>query len=149
MKYFKLALLMLGMLGLTTPAMAAGKVEVRDAWIPQAPPVAGVMAAYFRIENHTNKPVTVVAASSPVFRNVMMHRTVEKNGMSEMIHLDSLEVPANSSVTFHQGGLHLMLMQPKHALKIGDKVAITLVTAHKHKIHFTAVVKSPMLGNDH
>lgn len=149
MKYLKVALLMLGMLGLTTPAMAAGKVEVRDAWIPQAPPVAGVMAAYFRIENHGSKPVEIVGATCSAFHSVMMHKTVEKNGMSEMIHLDSLKVPANSSVTFRQGGLHLMLMQPKHAMKIGDKVAITLVTAHKHKIHFTAVVKSPMLGNDH
>lgn len=149
MKFLKVVLLMLGMSGLTSTALAAGKLDVKDAWIPQAPPVAGVMAAYFKIENHGSKPVSIVSASCPDFKNAMIHKTIEKNGMSQMIHIDSLKVPAHSSVTFHPGGFHLMLMHPKHAMKIGDKVAITLVTARKHKIHFAAVVKAPTVGNDH
>lgn len=142
MKNLQATLLLFCMLFMSSVALAAGKVEVRDAWIPQAPPVAGVMAAYFKIENHGDKPVSIVSASCPAFRNAMIHKTIEKNGMSEMIHLASLKVPAHSSVTFHPGSFHLMLMHPKHAMKIGDKVAITLITAHKHKIHFTAVVKA-------
>ncbi|MEJ2449975.1 MAG: copper chaperone PCu(A)C [Gammaproteobacteria bacterium] len=148
MKQLTAILLGISMLFLASLAMAAGKVEVRDAWIPEAPPVAGVMAAYFKIENHGNKPVKIIGASCAAFKNTMMHKTIEKDGMSRMVHLDSLTVDPKSSVTFRRGGMHLMLMQPKHAIKKGDKVAITLMTADKHKIHFTAVVKAATLGND-
>lgn len=148
MKYLKTALLFVGMLCLAAQSYAAGKVIVRHAWIPQAPPVADVMAAYFEIDNNGSKPVTIVSVSCPAFRNVMMHKTIEKNGMSRMIHLPSLTVAAHSKAVFHRGGMHLMLMRPKHSLKIGDKVHITMVTADKHKIHFTAVVKKASLGDD-
>lgn len=141
MKFLKVALLMLGMLGLTNAAMAAGKVEIRNAWIPQAPPVARVMAGYFEIDNNGSKPVTIVGASCADFGSVMMHKTVEVNGMSRMVHLPSLKVGPHSKATFHRGGMHLMLMQPKHTFKVGDKVAITLMTSDKHKIDFMAVVK--------
>lgn len=148
MKYIKTALLFVGLLCLATQSYAAGKVQVRHAWIPQAPPVADVMAAYFEIDNNSDKPVTITGASCPTFHGVMMHKTVEKNGMSRMIHLPSLTIAAHSKAVFHRGGMHLMLMRPKHSLKIGDKVSITMVTADKHKIHFTAVVKKASLGDD-
>lgn len=148
MKYSNAILMFVGMLCLASLSFAAGKVQVVHAWIPEAPPVAGVMAAYFEIKNNGSKPVKIVGASSPTFANVMMHKTVEKNGMSQMIHMDSLTVAPKSSITFHRGGLHLMLMKPKHSLKKGDKVSITLKTADKHKIHFTALVKAATLGDD-
>jgi len=148
MKYIKTALLFVAMLCLATQSYAAGKVIVRHAWIPQAPPVADVMAAYFEIDNNSSKPVTITSVSCPAFQDVMMHKTIEKNGMSQMIHLPSLTVAPHSKAVFHRGGMHLMLMQPKHSLKLGDKVSITMETADKHKIHFTAVVKADTLGDD-
>jgi copper(I)-binding protein len=76
-----------------------------------------------------------------------MHKTVTENGMSRMIHLGSLTVAPKSKAVFKRGGMHVMLMQPKHGFKVGDKVALTLKTADKQKIHFTAVVKSASLGD--
>ena len=150
LKYLSAALLFAGMLCQAAFALAAGHVvTVRNAWIPEAPPVADVMAAYFEIDNNGSEPVTITHVSSPAFADVMMHKTVEKNGMSYMIHLPSLTVAPHSKAIFHRGGMHLMLMQPKHSLKKGDKVSITMGTADKQKIHFTAVVKAASLGDDH
>lgn len=146
MKQLKILTLTIMMLGLAAVANAAGKIKVIQAWIPQAPPVAGVMAGYFKVENNTDKPINLVSASSPAFANVMMHKSIEKDGMSRMIHIDKLKVPAHGSVTFKRGSYHLMLMRPKHSFKVGDKVAITLMTSQKHKIHFTAVVKPATAG---
>ena len=123
-------------------------MQVRDAWIPEAPPVADVMAAYFEIENTGSKPVTITGFSCKDFGMVMMHKTVEKDGMSRMIHMDTLTVAAKSKLKFERGGLHLMLMMPKHSLKAGAKVAITMETADKQKIHFTALVKAAGLSDD-
>lgn len=148
MKYLNTALLFWGLILTTSLSFAAGKVQVHDAWIPEAPPVASVMAAYLVIENTGNIPVKIIGVSSPAFGDVMMHKTVTENGMSRMIHQSSLTVAPKSKLKFERGGLHLMLMDPKHHLKVGDKVALTLETADKHKIPFTAVVKPASLGDD-
>ena len=149
MKTLRAALMMLGLAMYSALSYAAGQVQVRDAWIPEAPPVADVMAAYFVIENHGDKPVTISGASSPAFGMVMMHKSVDENGMVRMIHQDHLTVAANSQLAFARSGLHLMLMSPKHPLKLGDKVELTLHTADHQQIHFTAIVKAATLGDDH
>lgn len=149
MKYIHTALLCLGLAVFSVQANAAGQIQVENAWIPEAPPVADVLAAYLVIENHSDKAVTITSVSSPAFGMVMMHKTINENGMTRMIHQDHLTIAAKSKLTFERGGLHLMLMSPKHPLKVGDKVELTLHTADKQQIHFTAIVKPATLGDDH
>lgn len=146
MKYINAALLVVGLVFLSSLSFAAGKVQVHDAWIPEAPPVAKVLAAYMTIENTGDKPVTITGVSCDAFGMVMMHKTITENGMSRMIHLGSLTVAPKSKAVFARGGMHVMLMEPKHGFKVGDKVSLTLETADKQKIPFTAVVKPATLG---
>jgi copper(I)-binding protein len=148
MKFFNATMLFVGLVFATSLACAADTLHVRDAWIPEAPPVADVMAAYFEIDNSGSKPVTITGFSCKDFGDVMMHKTVEQDGMSRMIHMDTLTVAAKSKLKFERGGLHLMLMMPKHSFKAGDKVAMTMHTADKHAIKFTAIVKPASLGDD-
>lgn len=148
MKYINAAILILGLFCQASLSLAAGQVQVHAAWIPEAPPVADVMAAYFEVDNTGSKPVTIIGFTSPSFADVMMHKTVEKGGMSRMIHMDRLTVAPHSKLKFEQGGLHLMLMEPKHSLKVGDNVQFKMETADKQSIPFTAVVKAASLGDD-
>ena len=148
MKYLKALLLSAVLASLTPMAYAADQVKVHDAWIPQAPPVAGVMAAYMVVENTGSKPVTITGVDCNEFGMVMMHKTVTENGVSRMIHLGDLKLAPKSKAVFHRGGMHVMLMQPKHAFKVGDKVPMTLELADKHKIKFTAVVKPASMDVD-
>ncbi|MBI1422844.1 MAG: copper chaperone PCu(A)C [Gammaproteobacteria bacterium] len=148
MKYFTTTILAIGMMLQASLALAAGTVKVHDAWIPQAPPVADVLAAYLVVENTGSKPVTIVGATSPDFAGVMMHKTITENGVARMVHESSLTIAPKSKLVFERGGLHLMLMSPKHGFKLGDKVHLSLETADKHKIPFTAIVKEATLGDD-
>ena len=148
MKYLRVVMLFVGLVLQSSLTFASGHVQVRDAWIPEAPPAVDVMAAYFEIENTGSKPVTITGFSCSAFGDVMMHKTVEKDGMSRMIHVDTLTVAAKSKLKFERGALHLMLMMPKHSLRQGDKVALTMHTADKQAIHFTAIVKAASLDND-
>lgn len=148
MKYITATLLTLGLFLQASLSVAAGTVKVHNAWIPEAPPVARVMAAYMVVENTGNKPVTITGVDSDAFGMVMMHKTVTENGVSRMIHLGSLTVAPKSKAVFKRGGMHVMLMQPKHGFKVGDKVNLTLTTKDKQHIAFTAVVKPATLGNE-
>ena len=109
------------------PAASEGAgVSVRDAWIREAPPGMTMMAGYMKMRNNTSRPQFLVAASSPGFESVMIHRTVVKDGMARMVHVSRIELAPNGNMIFAPGGYHLMLMTPKRPLRAGDPVVINL-----------------------
>ncbi|KPV39050.1 hypothetical protein AN478_12090 [Thiohalorhabdus denitrificans] len=106
-------------------AAHAGDVEIREPWIRHMPgdtPSGG----YFRIHNGTDSAVRLVAAESPAFRRIMLHRSGSEEGSSRMEHVDRVDVPAGGRVDFAPGGYHLMLMAPREELAVGEEVAVTL-----------------------
>ena len=107
-------------------ASDAAGVTVRDAWVRETPPGVAVMAGYMELRNNSSRSQVLVAASSSGFEAVMIHRTIVKSGMASMVHASQIELAPNASLRFAPGGYHLMLMNPKHALRAGDRVDITL-----------------------
>jgi hypothetical protein len=113
-------------LGLVPAAGGAGEVSANNSWIREAPPGATMMAGYLELRNRTSRPQVLVAASSTGFESVMMHRTVVRGGMAGMEHLSQIALAPNASLIFAPGGNHLMLMNPKQALRAGDAVVVEL-----------------------
>lgn len=112
------------LLSVALPAMSAG-LAVSNAWIRLLPgdlPLAG----YMRLVNTSGHDRTLVSADSPDFAQVMFHRSMRRNGMDEMIHLDRITIPKGGELTFAPGGYHLMLMGRRHPLAHGQHVKITL-----------------------
>jgi copper(I)-binding protein len=101
-------------------------VSVRDAWVRESPPGVAMMAGYMALQNNTSRSQVIVAAHSSDFETVMIHRTIVKNGMAGMEHSPQVELAPNASLIFAPGGYHLMLMNPKRALRAGDTVVIKL-----------------------
>lgn len=143
-----LQILMVLALGVSTQvASAESEIQVRDPWVQAAPPNAKVMAAYLEISNSGKKPRVLTSASSAAFGQVGIHRSVMHGNMVHMEHMKELAVPPGASVTLKPGGMHLMLMDAKKPLQIGDQVPITLIFKGGEKIPFTAVVRSGQTGN--
>lgn len=112
-----------------TPAIAAphqsAAIQVESGWIRWLPgdlPAAG----YLTIRNSSNWELALVSEESPEYRNVMLHRSVEKNGVEHMEMVPRLTIPAHGSVAISPGNYHLMLMHARHALHPGDDVHMTL-----------------------
>ena len=114
---------------MSSPVLAKETIEISDAWIPQAPPVVKVMAGYLKIHNPTPSAIVIDRVSSAAFATVEMHQTIEKDGMARMVKKEKMTVPAKSDVIFKRGGLHLMLINPKQALKKGEKVTLEFTTS--------------------
>jgi len=117
--------LILALTPIAAPSEEAG-VSVRDAWVRETPPGVAMMAGYMLLQNNTSRPQVLVAASSPGFESVMIHRTIVKDGLAGMVHASQIELTPNASLIFAPGGYHLMLMNPKRALRAGDRVVINL-----------------------
>jgi copper(I)-binding protein len=121
-KWSSMALLLV----VSMSARAAGDLKVEDAWIRWLPanlPGAG----YMTLTNTGMTERVLLGASSPDYGDVSFHRTVNKNGMSDMTAVDSIAVKPQASVRFAAGGYHLMLMRPKRSLQPGDQVMVTLL----------------------
>ncbi|MGH8371111.1 MAG: copper chaperone PCu(A)C [Gammaproteobacteria bacterium] len=124
---------------IASPLCAAG-LTVTQAWIRLLPgdlPLAG----YAHVVNSSAHDVTLVSASSPDFRAVQFHRSMNHGGMEEMVHLAKLSIAAGKSLDFAPGGYHLMLMGRRHPLEVGQQVALTLHFADGSKQTIQFVVK--------
>ncbi|MBV8062375.1 MAG: copper chaperone PCu(A)C [Nevskia sp.] len=106
---------------LAAPAWADCKgLKVTDAWIPQAPPNAPVLAGYAKLSNDGGEPLRIEGVSGADFGSVELHRMSMENGMMQMRPLGALELPAHGGVVLADGGKHLMLMDPRRPFKAGD-----------------------------
>ena len=101
-------------------------VAVQDAWVREPPPSVAMLAGYMVLQNQTSQRQVLVAASSSGFEMVMIHRTVVKNGVTSMVHVSQIELAPGAPLIFAPGRYHLMLINPKRALRAGDRVVINL-----------------------
>ena len=111
---------------LAAPAWADCKgLKVTEAWIPQAPPSAPVLAGYAKLRNDGSKPLRIDGVEGADFGSVELHQMSMENGMMQMRPLHGLELPAHGSAVLADGGKHLMLMDPHHPFKAGDSSTLS------------------------
>ena len=112
----------------TTDAPAitdALRIRVDHAWIRWLP--AGLPAGgYVSLTNGGDAAVNLVAASSPAYAEVSIHRSVESGGTVAMRPVAQITIDPHSRVDFAAAGYHFMLMQPIEPLEPGDRVPLTL-----------------------
>ncbi len=123
---FTVGLLLFAGVGYAGCGQHDSKPFVKNAWIREAPPVAKVMAGFMSISNPADKAAVLLGAESPLFEKVELHRSTMENGVAGMEQQEKMEIPARGEVDFSPGGFHLMLINPKQLLKVGDTVAVTM-----------------------
>ena len=110
--------------GADAPARAPS-IRVENAWIrwlPTGLPAGG----YLTLINTGDRALILIAASSPAFGEVMLHRTRNRAGTVEMLPVERITIEAHTTLDFASLGYHLMLMQESQPLRAGDRVPITL-----------------------
>jgi len=123
MKRIRLSVLMLGIVLIAHAGQPPVSVsDARIRWLPGDLPMAG----YFVITSQAPGPLRLVGAASPAFGGVMVHRSIEKDGMARMVHVDGVDLAPGQSVAFAPGSYHLMLMNRTWDLHEGEEVPVTL-----------------------
>jgi copper(I)-binding protein len=85
-------------------------LTVSDAWIRSPAPGGQTAAGYFKLANHTAKPLVLTGAESDACASIEMHTTEHDGTTMRMRPLDRVEVPPGGTITFEPGGRHLMLL---------------------------------------
>lgn len=115
-------------------------VEAKNGWVRVLPgnlPAGG----YLTFENRSDRALSIVGANSPQYGNAMIHRSSTDGGMGRMEMVDSVPLPAKGTLAFAPGGYHVMLMQPKQAVKPGDKIVVTFTLSDGEKIPATLLAR--------
>jgi copper(I)-binding protein len=103
-------------------------------------------AAYLRgIRNTGDQPDRLVGAHTPVARAVEIHRhEVDERQVMRMREVDGLDVPARGELRLrHDGAHHLMLIDLKAPLKVGDRFPLTLRFEKAGEREVTVWVQQP------
>jgi periplasmic copper chaperone A len=119
--------------------VAAGGIDVRDAWSRSTPPGIEVGVAYLVIENH-GAPDRLVSASSPIAKHTELHISKMEDGVMKMLPLDAVDIQPGAQTAFAPGGRHVMLIGLKQPLKDGDTFPLTLTFEHAGRLRTTVRV---------
>lgn len=125
---------------ISLPALA--QTTVQGAWVRGTVAQQKATGAFFQITSAAGGKL--VSASSPAAGVVEIHEMQMDGSTMKMRALPSLDLPAGKPVDFKPGGYHIMLMDLKAPLNVGDAVALSLVVQAKDGKRETIVVKAPV-----
>lgn len=127
--------------GMFATSSMGGELKVVDAWSPQAPPAAPAHAAYVSLHNMGETPRVLVAVSSTHYAMAHIHQSKETDGVSSMMMIDRIKIPAGAVLSMKPGGFHVMLMRPKSAMNIGDKLPLSFTFENGEILNINVIVK--------
>lgn len=107
------------------PGAIKPSISVTKAWVRMTPRVARNSAAYFQLDNHGNKDLTLVDVTTTAAKSATMHETLFEKNMAKMVAIPALTIAAKSSVEFVPGGKHLMLVDLTEPLNENTQIAVT------------------------
>lgn len=110
------------------------ELEVEGAWSRASPPGAETGAVYLTIVNDEKRDRRLVEARSGNAASITIHETLHENGMTRMVHRDSLPIEAGSTVRLVPNGIHLMMLNLHGPLVEGDQFNLTLKFDHGDEI---------------
>jgi periplasmic copper chaperone A len=116
-------------------------IEIENAWA--RPGSEGRMSAgYFTIINYENDPDTLTGVSSGAAQLTEIHESYElEGGMMGMREVSELIIPAQSSVNFEPGGLHIMFIQLTEPLVAGEVLELTLAFSNSGEKTISAEIR--------
>lgn len=121
-------------------SMFASDIVVIDSWI--RPGAKGMNTAiYFTVKNNSASADTLYDAKCDVSNVVEVHETYKDGEMMGMRKTNFVIIDKKSSFSFKPGGHHVMLIDLKKKLKVGEKYNCTLYFKRAGQLKIEAVVK--------
>lgn len=85
--------------------------------------------------------VLLLALPCAAAEHVELHETLREGDVMRMRPVAKLEVPAGGILEMKPGGIHIMLINLKRALRPGDRVPVTLTFAHAAPLSLDVAVR--------
>ncbi|NBR27368.1 MAG: copper chaperone PCu(A)C [Betaproteobacteria bacterium] len=140
LKFTLAAGLVAALIGTALPVLAQSGVEVSNAWTRSTVAAQKTGGIYFDIRS--TAPAKLVGVASPAAARVELHNMKMEGGVMKMSAVESIELAAGQTVKLAPGGYHVMLIDLKQPLKVGDSVPVTLTVERADKTRATIETKA-------
>ena len=110
---------------------AHAEVTIKDAWVRATVPQQMATGAFFQIQS--NIDTRVVSVQTPAAGVAEIHEMKMENNVMKMRAIEHLDLAAGKTIELKPGGYHLMLMDLKKQIKVGDVIPLTLIVEGKNK----------------
>ena len=120
---------------------AIAQTKVQEPWVRAT--VGGQQATGAFMQIVSPQGGKLVEARSPVAGVVEIHEMAVENNVMKMRAIPGLDLPAGKAVDLKPGGYHVMLMDLKGQVKVGDVVPITVIVVGKDGKRESLELKAP------
>jgi copper(I)-binding protein len=111
-----------------TSAFRVGLLVVTQPWSRPTPGGAKLTAGYLQIANTGTEPDRLIGGSAQIADRLELHTTEMDHGIARMRALhEGIEIPAGETTELRPGGKHVMFMNLKSSVTLGDSFVATLV----------------------
>jgi len=120
---------------------AQSEIVIKEAWARPAAKHAN-SALYFSIHNNGEIPDTLISANSKSADITEVHETFKReNNQMGMHALKFIAIPSKSVIKLKPGEFHIMLIDLKKDLKLGDFIKATIQFKNSGALKIKAIVK--------
>ena len=130
----------------STFAFASSDLMIHEPYARATPPNAPASAVFVSLMNHSKTDRTLVSASTAASGKVELHDHIKEGDVMKMRQVDSIHIPANTTVELKPGSLHIMMFDLKKEFKEGGEIEVVLTIATGEKQTFNAPTKKVMSG---
>lgn len=103
------------------------EIEIKDSWVRANMGRSHMTAAYMNIKNKSDEADVLYKVTSKSADKLELHKVVtDDKGVSQMVHIDKIAIPAGQEVKLAPKGLHIMLVGLKNELVVGENIKMTL-----------------------
>jgi periplasmic copper chaperone A len=133
--------LTLGAILALTHTVLASDVMVKGAFArASAVSTATSGVVYMILSNQGTTPDKLISITTPAAGMAMLHESKDEGGVSTMMDMSGLDIPAGGVIEMKPGGIHIMLMGLTAPLKKGDTLKLTLNFQHAGKVDVDAKI---------
>jgi copper(I)-binding protein len=119
---------------------AHAEVMVKDAWVRATVPQQQANGVFMQL--NSSKDTKLVSANSPLTPSVEVHEMAMQDNVIRMRQVPGVDLPEGKTVELKSGGYHVMLMNLRQQVKVGDTVTLTLVFESSDGKRETQVVQA-------
>jgi len=119
------------------------EIKIKDSWVRPTMGGSHMTAAYMDIKNNCKEADVLYKVTSEQAGKIELHKVVtDDKGVSQMVQIDKIVIPAKQEVKLSPKGLHIMLFDVKSNLVAGEEVKMTLYFEKIGAIKITVPVKN-------
>jgi copper(I)-binding protein len=118
-----------------------GTLRIDHLFARATPPGARTGAVYFTVDNASNTTERLLRASTSVAGGVALHQMAFEDGVMKMRAIPSVEIRPGARLELKPDGYHLMLVDLKQPLKVGESFPLMLTFERAGTIRTTVVVE--------